>query len=499
MLDYLNGLYRHRLIIVCALTVGLILTVVTVKTLPNVYKSTTLIMVEPQDVPETYVKATVTTRLEKRLQAMNQEVMSRTRLEGIIKDFGLFAAERQRGTPVEVLVDRIRKRVNVEVFPADNAFRISFEGGDPKVVQQVTARLASHYIDENLRIREEHASGTTEFMESELDKARRQLEEQEGKIQEFKQKYMGELPEQQGANMQTLEGLRAQLRTLSVAVSAAQERKMMLDKQVSEARAMRPSQPNPDGQLQAPAGSPTARLRQLESQLADLRSRYTQQHPDVIQAQNQIARLKEQLKSGASDADDNDPFISPDLLRSVQQARMEIERLQAEEERAKKGIDVYQDRVEKSFVREQELEGLTRDHSVTQRKYQALLDKKLEAQLSQSLEHRQKAERFRILDPASLPQSPVKPNRPLLAIGGAALSLAFALGIPILLWQLDTSYHSAEDLSAAALPVLAVIPQVHTTDVDRRKRLYRLRVLAATAVLLIVGLGASTFAANFLF
>jgi len=499
LFDYLNAIYRHRLVAACTLVVGLVLTFVTVHALPDVYRSTTLIMVEPQDVPESYVKATVTTRLESRLQTMNQEVLSRTRLETVIKDFGLYPTARAQGLPIERIVDMMRKNVLVEVYVQNNGFRISYDGPDPATVQRVTARLASMYIDENLRIREEQVSGTTEFMESELEKAKRQLDTQEAQIQDFKQQHMGELPEQRDANMHSLEGNRLQLQTISVSLSAALERKLLLDKQAAEARSLRSALPSADGRP-VPADSPSARLRQLEAQLLDLRARYTDEHPDVIQTRAQIARVREELAGVKGDsAASTDPLVPPDLAHELEQTQLEIARLKADEERVKKSIEVYQERVENAFVREQQLLGLARDYDVTKHGYQTLLDKKIEAQLSQSLEQRQKAERFRVLDPASLPQTPARPNRQLFNLGGGLASLVLAGILPILLWQFDTSFHVADDFVDAALPVLAVIPQALTPDVQRRRRQYRLRVLAASVVVLIIGVGGATFYAKYLF
>jgi polysaccharide chain length determinant protein (PEP-CTERM system associated) len=494
--EYLDAIYRYRLIVVCTFIVGLVLSVTTVRRLPNIYSSTTLIMVEPQDVPQEYVKATVTDRLENRLKAMNQEVLSRTRLEGIINDFQLFPELRERKVPMERLVEVMRGKLVVQVFPGDNAFRISFEERDPKTVQRVTARVAGLYIDENLRMREEHATGTAEFLDSELSKGKKQLEDQESAIQQFKRKYMGELPEQRESNMRALEGYRVQLQTTTAALSAAMERKLLLERQASETRSLRSAQTAMVGG-QPLTGSPAARLRQLEAELSDLRTRYTDQHPDVIQTQNQIARLRAVVAANPGDGTPTfDPLVSPELAQAIAQTNAEIKRLNMEEERIRNAIEVYQKRVENAFLREQELKDLSRDYDVTHMKYQRLLDKKLEAQLSQSLERRQKAERFRILDPASLPQAPVKPNRKVLFATGALLSFGIGLGIPILLRQMDNSFRVAEELTAATLPVLAVIPQIETRDVHRRLWRYRLSVLATSVTVLVGGLATQPFYMN---
>jgi len=496
--QYINALFRYRLVSLCTIVVGLILTVWTVRALPDVYSSTTLIMVEPQDVPESYVHTTVTERLESRLQAMNQEVLSRTRLETIINDLALYPQLRANQVPMEDIVGLMRRNVTLQIFSADNAFRITYEGTDPATVQRVTTRLANLYIDENLRMRESRATGTTEFMESELEKARKQLEQQEGQVQAFKHDHLGELPEQRDANMRMLDVYQSQLRAVSTSLSRAQERKLLLEKQAGEARSARLSAPPPGGQ--AAATSPAGRLRQLQAELAELQGRYTDEHPDVVRIRNLISHLQEEL--GAGDQADGarlDPLLPPELARSLIDAQLEISRLRQEEEHLKTLIGTYQQRVENAFVREQQMESLTRDYEVTQKKYQTLLDKKLEAQLSQSLEQRQKAERFRVIDPASLPQAPTRPNRQALLAGGAVGSFALAIFLPILLWQLDTSFHVADELAAVAVPVLAVIPEISTADVSMRRRRYRRRVLALSVASLILGLSTVQFYAKYLF
>jgi len=503
-LEYLNAIYRYFLVSASTLVVGVILTVVTVRALPDIFSSTTLIMVEPQDVSPAYVQATVTDRLDKRLQAMNQEILSRTRLEDIIKDLGLFRELQANHTPMEKIVSAMRNRINVQVFQTDNAFRITYEGDDPKIVRQVAARLASLYIDENLKIREAQATGTTEFLESELSKVKGHLEEQEASIQAYKQKYMGELPEQREANMRALEGFRVQLQTVSAALSAAMERKLLLDKQAAEARALPAARPGAETRMNAtnPSGAvnPSVRLRQLEAQLADMRSRYTDEYPDVVRTLSQIAKLKGDLGENAGKGrDEVNRFVPIELTQALNQTQLEIKRLQQDEDRLKQGIETYQRRIESAFVREQEIKELSRDYDVTQTKYQRMLDKKLEAQLSQSLERRQKAERFRMLDPASLPQVPTRPNRPMLLAAGCGLSALLALALPILLWQIDTSFHFPDELAGSTLPILAVIPQLQTADVVHRRRRYRLRVMAASGLALVVGVASSFIYARFLF
>ena len=492
LLDYVNAVYQYRLIAVCVFVCGVLLTAATVYLLPNMYRSTTLIMVEPQDVPQAFVKATVTTRVEERLNTLSQEVLSRTRLEAIIKDFDLFHDLVQQGAPREQLVAAMRSKIQTQVFARDNAFRISYEGSDPAVVQRVTARLASLYIDENLRSREEHVAGTTEFLESELEKVKKQLEDQEAQIESFKQQHMGELPEQQETNLRALDGLRMQLETVSTSLSAARTRKVLLERQAVESSAARRRN---DGGGRSPL-DPRAQLADLEAQLVQLRSRYREEHPDVLRTRRQIARLRAEIAASPNAAAAAPP---PEIAHALSEVSVEIARLVKEKENVQNSIQVYQKRVENSFTRQQQLLGLTRDYDVTQHQYQSMLDKKLDAQVSQSLERRQKGERFRVLDPASLPEAPARPNRKSLLLGGAGASLGLAFLLPVLLWKMDPSFRGPDEIAAYSVPVVAVIPRMQTANVLQRQRLYRLRVISLSATGLAIALYAVRLYARYVF
>ena len=497
LLDYLNPIWRQRFLVACVASVGALTTLWMVYSLPNMYRSTTLIMVEPQGVPETFVKATVRTQIEQRLNALSQEVLSRTRLDAIIEDLDLFRDLRRQNVAREQVVDAMRRHIQVEVLARDSAFRISYEGGEPAMTQQVTGRLAGLYIDENLKIREQQVSGTAEFLESELEKVKQELESQEGLIQGFKQKHMGELPEQRDANLQTLEGLRVQLQTVSLALSSAQERKILLERQGREALSIL-AEPARGGA--AGAGGRT-QLEQLHAELDALLGRYTEQHPDVLQLRKRVAEA-ERARLDASDGGELTRVarLPPELSQALAETDLEIVRLKVQKQNLEKSADVYQARIEAAFSREQQLLVLMRDYDVTRKQYQTLLDKKLEAQLSQSLERRQKGERFRVLDPPSLPQRPTRPNRGALLLAGLAASLGLALGLPVLLWQLDTSLREPDEVAVAlALPVLAVIPQVETPEVAQSARRWRIRVASLSLAGLILGLGTVTFYARFLF
>src|SRR4029077_6101102 len=172
--------------------------------LPNQYRSETLILVIPQRIPESYVRSTVTMRIEDRLRSISQEILSRTRLEKVITEFDLYP-ERRKVSPMEVVVEGMRTAVVVETGK-DDAFRIAFTARDPRTAMIVTDRLASMFIDENTRDRSVMAEGTNAFLESQLEDARRRLIEHEKKLEAFRTRNSGELPSQLQTNLQVIQG-----------------------------------------------------------------------------------------------------------------------------------------------------------------------------------------------------------------------------------------------------------------------------------------------------
>ncbi len=207
--DYVEILRRRIWYLVIPFLLIMIGTASYVIFAPRLFKASTLVLVTPQKVPETFVHPTVTSRIEERLQSISQEVMSRTRLEQIINDFGLYQNE-SKNLSREEIVELMQKDIKVELPTKKEEkgyFTISYIGKDPNVVTTVANRLASLFIEENLRFREQQAVGTTEFLTSELTAKKARLEELEAAVTQYKKQHMGELPEQRETNLRILEQL----------------------------------------------------------------------------------------------------------------------------------------------------------------------------------------------------------------------------------------------------------------------------------------------------
>jgi polysaccharide chain length determinant protein (PEP-CTERM system associated) len=491
--------------------------------LPNVYRSTAIVLVEGQQVPEAFVRSTVTSALETRLHTISQEILSRSRLETLIQRFGLYPDLRRRLQSEEV-IGRMRGDIKLELKSAEArgrreatvAFTISYLGIDPGTVSLVTNTLASFYIEENLKARERQATGTAEFLKAQLEETKKRLDVQEQQVSAFKRRHLGELPQQMEANLATLERLHAQLRLNADNQTRGAERRQALSSQLAEAdsllapasvaRALAPGGPAVSAEI------PEARLARLKQELTRLRTQFSDKYPDVVLLTAEVTALEREVadaKPGEPKAEDTPAAptaapqptpLTPYVLRlreALREVEAELKILKGEDKRLRAGITTYQARVENVPRREQEFRELSRDYESTRALYESLLKRFEEAQLAESMEQRQKGEQFRVLDPAVPNPAPAAPNRVRWLVIALVGSLGLAVGAVVLAEQVDTSFHTVDDLRAfSAVPVLVSIPRI-MTRADLRRRRWRMRLGAGAAVIgLVAVVGLAYFAAN---
>jgi polysaccharide chain length determinant protein (PEP-CTERM system associated) len=507
---------RRKWLIILPLLVGTAAGVVVFRNMPKLYRSETLIMVVPQRIPDTYVKSTVTATVQDRLTSISDQIMSRSRLERIILDFDLYPELRAKGI-MEDIVQRMRSDIKPSVDGKEaTSFRVSYVSRDPKTAQKVAERLASLYIDENMRDRENLAESTNQFLESQLDEAKRRLIEHEKKLEEYRRAHSGQLPSQLQANLQAIQNAQLQLQAVSESINRARERRLLLERQLADAQTL----PLPIVQPGASATAaetlaPTAaqQLEAAEARLESIRLRYTADHPDVKSLERTIAELRikadEEAKKPAPAADK--PLSVAEVARQKRIRDLEadlavidrqVATALAEETRLKSVIADYQAKVDVVPSRESDLVELTRDYTTLQETYSSLLKKREESKLAANLERRQIGEQFKVLDPASLPEKPYNQNKRLAALGGAAIGgLALGLALVGLLEVRDSSFKSEEDvLRVLTLPVLALVPvMISESDrrVGRRRRKRRLVMAFAATFVLIVATAAVVWKLQF--
>jgi polysaccharide chain length determinant protein (PEP-CTERM system associated) len=454
---------------------------------PRIYEAKTLILVQEQKVPEDYVRSIVSTGAEERLRTITQQVTSRTNCEKIITDHQLYDDEKKM--LVEEKVALLIKNINIDVAARSgsgggNAFSISFQGKDPRKVMQVTNALASNFITENLKLRESQAIGTLDFLDDDLESKRKQLQEKEELVREYKEKYRGGLPEERDTNLRMLERLQLQLDQLNSNLRAAENRKLILQQGAVTAE---PGEASRDSYLLTPQQNAANELGRLENELKSLKIKYTDNHPDIIDLKKRIETLEAQMASfstGDTVPEPGSESVTGNQAFNVQlnDVQIEINGLRGEIQKVTNKINYYETKIEETPKRELELVSLNRDYENLRNSYQSMLDRKYEAEISVNLERKQKGEQFRVIDPAQVPLKPVKPNVQKLLILIIGLGLGIGCGVAYLVEMLDSSYRSPDDAEKElGFPVLVCLPYLFTEQElkARRKR----RIIIASSMI----------------
>ncbi len=509
---YLERARRMKWYIIAPLVAGLLISLGVYKFIPKVYKATTLILVQAQTVPENYVRPTVTATVLDRLNTISQEILNRTTLEKVIKEFDLYAKLR-KDVPMETVVERMTKSIEVSMTKGldpsrrdskgQNAFTISYEGEDPKKVMMVTNRLASLFIEQNLKVREMQAEGTSDFLGKELKRIEEGLVKKEEEVRKYRERNMGQLPQQLEPNLRTMDSLQLQLKTTGERIRSNEDRSSLIRNQIDQLTRTEPpkvagetaKEQTGTGTAMPPEKDPEEVLitqwAALKTELEAAQSKYKENHPDIVVLKRKVEKLEPRAKElmakrdvdaatrrkalreaalykpgdSATPLPARDPVTERLLIQYQEQynaAVMETKRLREEEVKLKQQIGAYQKRIEDTPRREQELMLLTRDYDLLKLNYQSLLDKRMQSQMAENLERRQQGEQFKILDPARTPEKPIKPDFNRVLLIGTFLGLASGLGLAWMRSSMDKSFYTVRETEEyLKLPVLAEIADLN--------------------------------------
>jgi polysaccharide chain length determinant protein (PEP-CTERM system associated) len=461
--------------------------------MPNRYKASTTILVDPQKVSEKYVSPTVNSDPGQRLTTITQQVLSSTRLQQIIDDMHLYP-ELKGQMSREEIIELMRKDITITVKQGSSsglsAFTIEYEGGQRQQVAQVANQLAASFIEWNVKSREQQSQDTTEFLDAQLKEAKQNLEEQEAQLSAFKMRHLGEMPEQQAANMQALTQLQTQFQANADALNRLEVERTLLSRGLEN--------PNTGDAKAAPVLTERGKLeeerRRLRARLLDLQNRYTSAHPEVVDTASQLQRVEDRLKMLPPDpvvavAQDNTA-----VTVRLQLIDREAKRLTEEQQRLTSQMGSYRSKVDAVPVREQEMAELNRNYSVSKDHYQSLLDKTFSAGMAADLEKKQQAEHFTILDLAQVPEKPFKPKRSLLFVGAFLGALAMSLGLAYLADMMNSTVKFERELKAmlpANVPLLTVVPQLQSSA--ERRSSVRFAIIAVVISLIGCALEAGLF------
>jgi polysaccharide biosynthesis transport protein len=484
---------------------------------PRLYRSEALILADQPQVSEQYGNPNPATDTPDRLQLITQETLSRTRLTPLIERFNLYPRDRNHMT-MDELVDRMRKQIKIDSVQTAGGmghlttFSISFAAESPRLAQQVTEQLTSVLMEQNIADRTQASEGTAGILEKQLEDAREDLDEKGKRQRQFKTQYLGELPEQQQSNLQILNSLESQLHSASEALSQVQQDKVYLESARSEDVAAQQKAVQSSAQASLADGSQTpgtadVALRSLREQLTQLEAKYTPQHPDIIRLKKEIAEWESRKQhvdspsapaSGApssnSGSDQTKGQASIEIDSRLKANAIEIAGYRKDIADLQHRIAGLQSRLSLTPVREQQLSEVDRDYESARTLYQSLLNKKLESELATNSEKRRRGEQLRVLDPASLPGKPSRPDVTLTSIAGWLAGLGLGIGLMSLrVSTLGVLVNEADVSNCTHLPVLVRIPVLRSQREQTTRRWLRALEISVVAVLILGSVGSGIY------
>ncbi len=437
LVGYLEAPLRRPRLVGTTFVIAVLLSVAVSFGFAEQYRSSTLILVEAEQLPDSLVRRVTTDSTTRQFQTVRQQILSRTRLERVIEELDPYPEMQTEPSALSNMVEEMRAAIAINV-KGNDAFSIEYVHTNPEKARDVANRLSGLFIEETSDSRTQQVAGAAAFMETQLQEARSRLEEQEAAIRRFKERNMGRLPEQMSANLATLQRLQVDKQALEETIRAAADRIALLERNLSVGSV------DTGGELTA-----------LRTQLATLRGRYTEDHPDVRQLMTRVERLERRL---SEEAPKETPVPSDPAL---DKARLDIDSLRSRRRDLEERIALWQDRVEQAPRIEQELTILTRDHATLRENYLVLLNKKMETERAENLERISQGQQFRILDPASLPERPFFPDRRRFLLGGVLAGLLLGLGAALAAEFLDPSLKNPRELEASVpFPILVTLPHV---------------------------------------
>jgi polysaccharide chain length determinant protein (PEP-CTERM system associated) len=482
-------------VVVCALALFLTFKI------PSYYVSDVLISIQPQKLTAKIVDSPSKEDQTERFQSLILEMISRPRLMGIMDKLGLYPELVSRGVKGrEEALQKFRK--SIEITPEDSTtgqrlsqtFRLGFSHTDAKTAYEVTKAISNLFIDESILSKKGETEGTVEFLDAQLRTAREKLENTEKQVQGFVRANFGKLPEHLQAAVARLESNQQQLATNAQLITAKTQKLEFLRQELKIDKGVPVFAGGPSGGDNN--DDPVQSLAQLEAALAVLRSRYSDQHPDVIAAKSRIQALRQQISAGAKSDGKNGPrVVGTRMSPETRNTRHEMADLEAElaslnqdNTHLKKSIDELESDIKEMPLKEQELIKINRDYNNVKANYEKLMAAREEAGLQRDLVSSQKGTQFKVVDPAAVPLVPSGPPRLIIAISGLLLSGLVFFGLPMALYFLNSGFKYRDEIeNELGINVIGVIPPMETPKAMMLARKAVSASLAASVISFVAG------------
>ncbi len=492
--DYLKILKRRVWALVIPFLVIVILAGLVALLLPPVYKSTSVILIEQREIPAEYVTSSMTTFAEQRIQSINQRVLTSSRLLELINQFELYTDLQKKKTIDEVIAkmrdDIVLEPINVEIADRKSgrtatvtiAFSLSYEGENPQKVQRVANTITSLYLKEDLKVRKEQASSTTDFLEEEKERVREQVIEYEKRLADFKKQNVNSLPEMFQVNMQALDSARRNSDHAKENLRALREKESTLDEQLANT----PKELDSTLQQRDDKEDDERRLEALKMELINLKTKFSDLYPDVKKLKQEIEELsvkveetkkeKEAEKEEKKDELKNPAYVT--LSSRLAGIRSDIQSVKNSIKEFEEEADLYRARIAATPGVEEKYNALISERNFLRAKQADLQAKMMEADVAEDLESKQKGERFSLIESARLPEKPYKPNRLAILLIGIVLGIGAGVGFASIVEFSDTSFRDSETLARiTGFPVLTEVPNIITEE-DKKKKKTRQMVIA---------------------
>lgn len=499
-----RSLRRSWWMLVAPLVIFGTIAIVVAKALPDVYYAQGVVRIVPPRVSEAYVKGAATVGIPERVATARAQILTNDRLKALVQEFDIYPLMRHR-VPEDVMLSWLRSSVRVNLVSAD-VFTVGYFGYSKQRVEKVAGRLTAQMVEETAKQRATLTDNQGQFLETELENARKRLEEHEQKVAEFRRRYAGQLPTQVDANLKLMQGASTELQSNEDALAKDRARRDDLNRQLDAATAkpalvtgdaLDPEIPDPpagDPTATLPPGPPSQQLRQARALRARLARRLTAEHPDMVA----LDRFIVQAEKAAIAAAQGDPAApAGDSASRVTQLRTELKTLDAQisarestSKRLREAMAVYRTRVDLVPEREAEWMRLTRDYNTLNGVYSGLLAKREESRIAANVDRQAVGEQVQVLDTPKRPTRPVSPNRRAIGLIGVGLGAGLGLGLLLLRELTDRTIRAEEEVLAALnLPVVGLVPKIVTAP--ERRQLRRRRLLwSFAAIVLCVGLAA---------
>jgi len=502
--DFIDILRRHKGWIFGPFLLTLVASVVGVYLWPDSYDSVAVVKIVPQQVSQNMVQSSITNDLADRINSMATTVLSRNVLINIINNFDLYKSERKR-LPMEDVVDNVMKS-NIHIIPmmagagakTVPAFTVQFTYSDRILAQKVVQDVVGRFIAENQSNRSNVTTETGQFFKDEADRARKELEELENKISQYRIQNNGRLPEQTDVNYRNLQTLQTNYQNLANSKNRAELDKLSLETNLQIENAHKAELTR-----EVPQSGPTVmksermqelerQVRTLEDALASARQRFKDTYPDVQSLKSRLELAKQQkadLQKEESEAKTPAVVAASPVNRqlqmqvvdvngniqrlesAIQQRVLEVASLDAQIKQTQDSINKLETQISSAPLGQQQYDDLLRQRDIASKKYVDLDARLSTAEISKNLEYRGQGERLDLLDAASLPQSPTEPKRPMVIAVGAGLGLLLGIVMAAAREMKDTSLKNLKDVRAyTQMAILGSVPLLENDFVVRRRR-----------------------------